>query len=129
MERHFDVSLKEIQSKLMVMAGYVESAVDLAISSLQTGDVTKIKNVAQIEALINEDQMGLDNACVKHLALQHPLAADLRLIVAIIKINSDLERMGDQAVNISHNAEHYLKGSPLKPLIDLPKMCEEVKHM
>lgn len=66
---------------------------------------------------------------MKLLALQQPLAADLRLIIAIIKINTDLERMGDQAVNIAHNAERYLKEKPIKPLVDLPIMFSEVRFM
>ena len=73
--------------------------------------------------------MQVDEACLNLLARQSPLAADLRLVVAIIKINTDLERMGDQAVNISHNGRRYLMEPPLKPLIDIPRMAEEVRFM
>ena len=71
----------------------------------------------------------MDEDCVKLLALQQPLAMDLRLIVAILKINTDLERMGDQAINIARNAERYLKSHPIKPLVDLPKMANDVRAM
>jgi phosphate transport system protein len=71
----------------------------------------------------------VDKGCVDLLARQSPMAADLRLIVAIIKINSDLERMGDQAVNISHNGEYYLAGAEIKALVDLPEMARRVREM
>src|SRR5258708_48646 len=129
MEKHSDLSMKDIQNQLLEMAFNVIKAIDAAIASLHTRDVEKIKNVYEIEQLINLEQINLDDSCVKHLALQQPMAVDLRVVVAIIKINSDLERMGDQAVNIAHNVERYLRAEPLKPLIDLPKMCEEVKFM
>ena len=87
------------------------------------------KKVYELESTINEHHILVDEACVKMIARQSPLAADLRWIVATIKINTDLERMGDQAVNISHNGEHYLKELPLKPLVDLPKMAAEVRQM
>jgi phosphate transport system protein len=63
------------------------------------------------------------------LARQSPLAADLRLVVAVIKINTDLERMGDQAVNIAYNGQRYLEEPALKPLIDLPRMAQIVREM
>ncbi|MGZ3685698.1 MAG: phosphate signaling complex protein PhoU, partial [Bdellovibrionota bacterium] len=63
------------------------------------------------------------------LARQSPLAADLRLVIAILKISTDLERMGDQAVNISYNAKDYLEGEPVKDLVDIPRMAKEVKAM
>ncbi|RYZ68266.1 MAG: phosphate transport system regulatory protein PhoU, partial [Proteobacteria bacterium] len=66
----------------------------------------------------------VDEDCLKFLAIQSPLAADLRLIMAVIKINTDLERMGDQAVNIAYNGKEYISHPPLKPLIDIPRMAE-----
>src|SRR5689334_4567924 len=125
MERHFDTSLRELKEQLVTMAGMVERAIENATLALQSSDVTKIKNVYELEKKINQSHIQVDSACLKLLALQQPLAKDLRLIVAIIKINTDLERMGDQAVNIAKNAERYLKEKPLKPLIDLPVMFTE----
>src|SRR3989338_8986559 len=76
--------------------------------------------------------MANDEVCVRLIALNQPMATDLRFIVASIKINTDLERMGDQAVNIAMNAERYIKGGPLAPLKDiseLREMCTEVRMM
>ncbi|MGK5089460.1 phosphate signaling complex protein PhoU [Bdellovibrionota bacterium FG-2] len=129
MERHFDVSLRELKEQLVAMAGLVERAIDDATQALQKRDLTKIAHVHEMEKKVNQAHKAVDNSCLKLLALQQPLAADLRLIVAIIKINTDLERMGDQAENIAHNSDRYIKGQPLKPLIDLPVMAEEVRVM
>ena len=129
MKRHIDVSLRELKEKLIGMAGNVERAIAAATDALQSRNLEKIQDVFEIEKKVNQAHIDVDDACVKLLALQQPLAADLRLIIAIIKINTDLERMGDQAVNIAHNTEHYIKAEPLKPLVDLPKMFEEVRFM
>ncbi len=129
MERHFDVSLRELKEQLVAMAGLVERAIDDATQALQKRDLTKIAHVHEMEKKVNLAHKAVDNSCLKLLALQQPLAADLRLIVAIIKINTDLERMGDQAENIAYNSDRYLRGLPLKPLIDLPVMAEEVRVM
>jgi phosphate transport system protein len=129
MERHLDASLRDLKEQLVTMAGLVERAIENATVALQNGDVQKIQNVYEIEKKVNQAHILVDSACLKLLALQQPLANDLRLIVAIIKINTDLERMGDQAVNIAHNAERYIQNKPLKPLIDLPIMFTEVRFM
>src|SRR5271170_1470471 len=114
MERHFDTSLRALKEQLVRMAGLVEKTIDHATLALETSDRAQIALVHETERKINEAHIAVDDACVKLLALQQPLAADLRLIVATIKINTDLERMGDQSVNIAHNAERYLKAAPLK---------------
>ncbi|MEK6706535.1 MAG: phosphate signaling complex protein PhoU [Bdellovibrionota bacterium] len=129
MERHFDVSLRELKEQLVGMAGLVESAIDKATQALKTKDVGLLSHVHEIEKKVNHAHKAVDNSCLKLLALQQPLAADLRLIVAIIKINTDLERMGDQAENIAYNSERYIRGKELKPLIDLPIMADEVRSM
>ncbi len=129
MERHFDTYLKDLKAKLIGMAGQVEKAIEEATEALGTRNTDKLQRVHEIEGKVNLAHVEIDNDCVKLLALQQPLAADLRLIVSIIKINTDLERMGDQAVNIARNTERYLKSAPLKPLVDLPIMFREVKHM
>ncbi|OFZ18450.1 MAG: phosphate transport system regulatory protein PhoU [Bdellovibrionales bacterium GWB1_55_8] len=129
MERHFETSLRELKVQLVAMASHVERAIGNAIEGLQNGDFAAIASVYSVEETINRENMDLDGSCVRLLALQQPLAADLRLLIAVIKINTDLERMGDQAVNIAQDAEAYLKGAPLKPLIDLPKMFMEVQGM
>ena len=114
------------------MADLVENAIGIAIEGLLTEDAHKIAEVYEIEKKVNREHMTNDEVCVRLIALNQPMATDLRFIVASIKINTDLERMGDQAVNIALNAERYIKGSPVAPLKNLPElreMCSEVRIM
>lgn len=111
------------------MSTLVADAIDQSLTGLKLRDQKAFARVFEIEKDINQMHIEIDEYCVNLLAKQSPVAADLRLIVAILKINADLERMGDQAVNISHNGQHYISDEPLKPLIDLPLMAEEVKTM
>jgi len=124
-----ETSLRELKELLLGMAGNVERAIELATEALLEWNPSKIPLVYEAEKKINRAHVEIDDGCVKLLALHQPMAKDLRLIVASLKINTDLERMGDQAVNISHNAERYLKAAPLKPLVDLPHMSREVRLM
>ena len=128
-ERHFDSSLRELKEQLLSMGGYVERAIENATQALIEWSPQKLSNVFEIEKKVNQLHITIDEGCVRLLATQQPFAADLRLIVAILKINTDLERMGDQAVNIAHNGDRYMKAVPLKPLVDLPKMSSDVRVM
>lgn len=129
MERHFHSELRELKDKILEMGGYVEKALEEAIQGLVRREPDRFKIVHEWEAKINEAHIFVDDLCLNLIARQAPLAADLRLIMAIIKINTDLERMGDQAVNISLNGQHYLNDSPIGPLSDLSKMATEVREM
>ena len=129
MERHFETSLNELSAQLAVMAGHVERAIGNVIEGLKTKNIELIHSVYEVEKVINQESMALDEVCVTLIALHQPMAADLRLLVAIIKMNTDLERMGDLAVNIAHDSEDYLRGEPLKSLQNLPIMCSEVQGM
>ena len=111
------------------MAGLVEKALESATVALQKVDAAHAREVFEIEKKVNQHHIQMDSSCLKLLALQQPFAADLRLIIAMIKINTDLERMGDQAVNIADNAVRYIRETPLKPLVDLPVMFNEVRYM
>lgn len=129
MKRHFEVSLEELKAQLMAMADGVVQAIESAIQALQERDPSLIQRVYEIEKRVNQSHMRIDEACVNFLALQQPLANDLRLIVAVIKINTDLERMSDQAVNIAHHTERYFKLPSFPSLLDLPEMFTQVIHM
>jgi phosphate transport system protein len=129
MERHFDGELKTLKEKILAMGGMVEKAIEEATLGLVNREPQRFDAVHKLEGRINTAHIEVDEAALSLLARQSPLAADLRLVVAVIKINTDLERMGDQAVNISHNAKHYLREAALKPLIDLPRMAELVRTM
>ena len=129
MQRHFDSEFSSLKDKILAMGTHVQAAVDLAMKGLIDRDLTCFKQVHELEKLVNQSHVEVDEFCLKLLARQSPLAANLRLVFSVVKINADLERMGDQAVNIAYNGQHYIAASPIKPLIDLPKMGEEVKLM
>lgn len=128
-DRHFDSELRGLKEQLLAMGGLVERSVEHAVEGLQRADRNQFVKLHEIEKEVNIAHKRVDEACVRLLALQQPMASDLRTVVAVIKINTDLERMGDQAVNIAKNAEYYLQGDPIKPLVDLPKMFTETRWM
>lgn len=129
MHRHFEVELKNLKDQILAMGGHVESAIEGATQALIQRKPDLLLQVHDLERKINREHMEVDENCVLLLARQSPLAADLRLVIAVLKISTDLERMGDQAVNIAYNAGDYLKGEPIKDLIDIPKMAAEVRVM
>ncbi|HEY7412251.1 MAG TPA: phosphate signaling complex protein PhoU [Vicinamibacteria bacterium] len=130
MERHhFEHELQALKSRLLSMAGLVEDRVHRAMQALMERRPELAEAVIASDQEVNELQIELDDRCLKLLALQQPIASDLRLITAAMKINADLERIGDQAVNIAENAAKILAAPPLKPLIDLPRMAEIAQAM
>lgn len=129
MIRHFEEELKELKEKLLNMASLVESMIHYAIKSLVERKEELTKEVYNHEDEVNNIQIEIDDKCLKLLALQQPAAIDLRFITSAMKINSELERMGDQAINIAEASIDLLKEPPLKPLIDIPRMSEIVKKM
>lgn len=129
MHRHFETELDALKERILVMGGYVEKAIEESTQALIGREPQRLDAVYGFEGHINRAHIEVDEACLNLLARQSPLAADLRLVIAVIKINTDLERMGDQAVNISNNARRYLSSPPIKPLVDLPQMAQEVRAM
>lgn len=129
MERLFDEELKELKEKLLYMGGLVERMIDLSIRGLIERNKDLAQKVFQQEEEINMLHIEVDELCIKLIALHQPTAADLRFITAAMRINSELERIADQSVNISENTAIYLNYSPLKPLIDIPRMAEIASQM
>lgn len=130
MERTIDAQLDEIKKTLLEMGGFVEKALVTSVSGFQKQDVTLLNSVHEIEKSVNELQIKIDNLCLNVLAKQGPVAKDLRLILSIIKINTDLERMGDQCVNIAYLGKDIARRSePARVLPDLDKMSLVVRQM
>jgi phosphate transport system protein len=127
--RHFIEELNELQNSLLEMAGLVESAIHTSVLSLVERDESAAQEVLRNEARINQMEIRIDDFAVGLLALQQPMARDLRFLTAAIKINSDLERMGDLAVNIVERALSLMHQQPVKPLIDVPRMAKLVESM
>jgi phosphate transport system protein len=120
--RHFAEELQQMKSRLLLMGGLAEERVNLSMQGLVNRDRNAIRDVIEGDEQLNQMELEIDDRCFKLLALYQPMAVDLRTIVAAVKINSDLERVGDLAVNIGEAAERYVSHLPVKPLIDLPRM-------
>src|SRR5262245_35299562 len=130
MERHhFEEELQALKRRLLNMGALVEERVHQAIQALIERRPEVTDRIVAGDQDVNDLQIEIDDRCLKLLALQQPMASDLRLITAAMKINSDLERIGDQAVNIAENASLLLAHPPLKPLLDLPRMAELAQQM
>src|SRR5438552_11410451 len=127
--RHFQEELETLQGRLLEMGGLAEERVRAAVQSLVSRDIAAIDRVLYGDEPINELHVEIDNRCFKLLALHQPMATDLRAIVAAVKINTDLERVGDLAVNIAEAAERYISHPPVKALIDLPRMSDLAQSM
>ena len=130
MERHhFEAELQALKNRLLTMGALVEERVHQAVQALIDRNREDAERIVASDDDVNELQIEIDDRCLKLLATQTPLAGDLRLITSAMKINSDLERIGDQAVNIAENATKVLAHPPLKPLLDLPRMAEIAERM
>jgi phosphate transport system protein len=127
--RHFQEELEMLQGRLLEMGGLAEERVRAAIQGLTSRDVEMIDRVLYGDEPINELHVEIDNRCFKLLALHQPMATDLRAIVAAVKINTDLERVGDLAVNIAEAAKRYATHPPVKKLIDIPQMGDIAQAM
>jgi len=133
MQRQFESELRELKNRILAMGGLVEQSIEKATQVLQTREPSAIAGIRGVERKINEEHVAIDSLCLEVLARLSPVAADLRLILAIIKINTDLERMGDQAMNIVYNIEHYIDdgGIDLQEnlKLNLPLMAAAVRKM
>jgi phosphate transport system protein len=130
MERfHFEEELQVLKNRLLSMGALVEDRVHRAVHSLMERDLGEAEALASSDQEVNDLQIEIDDRCVKVLALQQPMATDLRLITSAIKINSDLERIGDQAVNIAQSAIKVLTHSAVRPPADLRRIAELAERM
>jgi phosphate transport system protein len=126
---HFREELDELQRQLLEMAGLVESAIHQSIDALVRRDEQDAKEVLWKEALINQKDIEIDEFATRLLALYQPMARDMRFLTAVIKMNGDLERMGDLAVNITQRALSLMHDAPVKPLVDIPRMASLAESM
>jgi phosphate transport system protein len=120
--RHFAEELEELNQRLLVMGDLAQERLRAAMRALVERDRGLMASVVQGDEAINRLQLEIDDRCFKMLALYQPMAVDLRMIVSVVKINSDLERVGDLAVNVAEASERYVEHAPVKPLIDIPRM-------
>ncbi|MBW3552363.1 MAG: phosphate signaling complex protein PhoU [Gemmatimonadetes bacterium] len=121
--RHFEEELEKLKQCLVAMAGLAEAQVARAVESLMERDVAKAEAVIEGDSEIDELEMSVDNQAVQLLALQQPMARDLRFITMAMKIGNDLERVGDHAVNIAQNVSYIVEAPPLPQLPELEEMA------
>ena len=126
---HFREELDALKGRLLEMGGLAEERVRAALEGLVSRDSAIIERVMRGDEPINRLHIEVDNRCFRLLALHQPMATDLRAIVAAVKINSDLERVGDLAVNIAEAALRYVLHPPVKKLVDIPVMGELAQGM
>jgi phosphate transport system protein len=127
--RHFQHELEQLKAKLLEMSALVETAVYRSVQGVVEKNEDLAQQVLKNEARINQLEIEIDDMAIGLLALQAPLAADLRLITAAIKINNDLERMGDLSVSIAQSALALVKEPLIRPLIDIPHIAALAQGM
>ena len=127
--RHFQEELEGLQQRLLSMGGLAEERMCDSVRAVSERDALLVDRILAGDEPINALHIEIDDRCFKLLALHQPMAADLRAIVAAVKINTDLERVGDLAVNIAEAGKRYLQHAPVKPLIDIPRMGDIAQRM
>jgi len=127
--RHFQEELEQLKGRLLEMGGLAEEHVRLAVKGLVDRDRDLIDRVMVSDGAVNALHIEIDQRCFTLLALYQPMAVDLRAIVAAVKINTDLERVGDLAINIVEAARQYVQHPPVKKLIDIPRMATIAQAM
>ena len=129
MHRHFEDELAELRTELLYMASLAEKAVETSITALKSRDEALANHVIDGDMIINQLEVKIDELCVEILARHQPMASDLRFVASAMKINNDLERIGDHAVNIAENTIKLLPEPELKPLLDIPRMATVAQGM
>jgi len=129
MQRHFHEELEALKQTLLAMGGLVEDQIRRVMRALVERDDALAQEVIERDQQVNAYDVEVDETCVSLLALHQPAAGDLRFITTTMKIVTDLERMGDQAVNIAQRVLELNREPQLKPYIDLPRMAEKAQRM
>ncbi len=129
MKKHYSEQLARIREMVLRMGGLVEQMTQRVVQALVQRDPALLVEVREMEGRVNQLHIDTDEACLEIIALRQPAATDLRFIAAAMKIITDMERIGDQAINIAERADSLLTVPPLKPLIDIPRMADIAQEM
>lgn len=129
MERHFDEELKGLHKDILKMGVMTQETIHKSIESLRTRDMDQALDVINTDQKIDMLELDIDEKCIDLIARYQPMAGDLRFITTAMKINSDLERIADLAVDISQRVLELLVKPVLKPLIDIPKLGVVAQNM
>ncbi|MCC7405059.1 MAG: phosphate signaling complex protein PhoU, partial [Bdellovibrionales bacterium] len=129
MDRHFETELKGLKHLILEMGSFVEKAIELACQGIAERENQRFSLINNYEEKINRAHKEVDRQCLQLLARQALVASDLRLVLVVTKINTDLERMGDQACNILYNGQDYLAHPPIPIKTDIINMATQVRAM
>ena len=127
--RHFHDELSQVKVRLLTMSGEAEAALRLAVEALLERSPEKAAQVIAGDKVIDGMEVGIEETCIDLLALQQPMARDLRMLVAAIKIANDLERVGDHAVNLAQSAERLERSRPIAPEPEIVEMARMAREM
>jgi phosphate transport system protein len=125
----FQQSLEDLKENLLVMAGLAEQAIQRAIEAYRVRDLSICDLVSRSEVAINRMERDIDQAALDLLAMEQPMAVDLRFILSVIKINADLERVGDAAKSIADRVRHMEQMAPADLPVDIPRMASLAEEM
>jgi phosphate transport system protein len=129
MHRHFHDELNDVKVRLLTMSGEAEAALGLAVEALLERSAPKARSVITNDRAIDNMEMEIESAAVNLLALQQPMARDLRMLTSALKIANDLERVGDHAVNIAQSAERLAQSRPIAPEPEIVEMARLARDM
>lgn len=127
--RHFHEELSQVKVRLLTMSGEAEAALRLAVEALFERNPEKARQVIAGDKIIDAMEVGIEETCIDLLALQQPMARDLRMLVAAIKIANDLERVGDHAVNLAQSADRLYHSRPIVPEPEITEMARLAREM
>ena len=129
MERHFERELHRVREQLLEMGGRVEEMIGKAADALIERDAELCREVVDEDREVDRMELAIDEACYSLMVRHQPTAGDLRFLIAVMKIVTDLERIGDSTVNICQSVEQLNQEPPLKPYVDLPRMSKRTARM
>ena len=127
--RHFHDELSHVKVRLLTMSGEAEAALGLAVEALLERDSDKAQRVIVGDRVIDSMEIEIEEQCINLLALQQPMARDLRMLTSALKIANDLERVGDHAVNIAQSAERLTQSRPIAPEPEIVEMARLARDM
>ena len=129
MERYFDEELHKVKKHLLEMASLVEEAITKSLKAIEHKDLKMADEVKTIDRKIDNTEIAIEEECIELIARHQPVGTDLRFLIGVIKINNDLERMGDHAVNIATQVSYLLEQPHIKPITIIWSMVREVREM
>jgi len=128
-DSHYEEELKQLQTSILEMGGFIEKQIASALAALVGRDDDLARRTIERDHSVNRMDVDIDELCIRLLALHQPTARDLRLITTGLKITTDMERIGDMAVNVCERALELNREPNLKPFIDIPRMAEVAQQM